>query len=333
MIKFLSICIPTYNRASFLQLCLSQFCKQIEIYKTEIELIVADNCSTDGTKEIVDEFSNKYSFIQYHQQAENLGADGNFAWCFNEAKGKYVWIFGDDDVLLDDKLKEIVAILTQNNPDILYVKGYGFAGNNYLAEMPTNKAIIAKQPLIHFTSNKKFIQQINYFTTFASGNIVNKNILPADFNSSLWTNTNLVQTNWIFEALLVGNKFILMNENVMAIKTNNTGGYKLFETFASHYDNILNYFIEQRKMPKSFKKIIQFNMLLTFFPQFIIQFRKEKDSKFIKESPQQIMNKVFKNNLWYYLFCYPVFLLPIGFAEMYCKKVLNNFNRLLNAFK
>ena len=55
----LSICIPTYNRASFLKEALSRVLSQLSQIKdnNKIELLVSDNCSTDNTAEVVSEFN------------------------------------------------------------------------------------------------------------------------------------------------------------------------------------------------------------------------------------------------------------------------------------
>jgi abequosyltransferase len=328
----LTIAIPTYNRATYLHLCLEQFCSQISKNNEFIELIVSNNCSTDDTENVVQQFVNRYSFIRYNKQSENKGADANFVWCFNDATGKYVWIFGDDDVLLDNKLNKILNILKSVNPDILYVKGYGYRGENYLEENPTQKPILSKSMIQHFKTGLRFIKKVHYYVTFASGSIVNKNIIPKDYNSADFIGTNLVQTSWIFETLISGKKFTVLNENIMAIKTNNTGGYKLFQTFCSDFNKIMNHYIAKAKMPKRFKTVINFNLLLSFFPQYILMFKKESKNKFLEENPKKILNIVYKYNFWYYVFIWPLFILPLKLGNFYQKIVLNNFNRFLNAF-
>ena len=54
----LSICIPTYNRRDFLETCLRSVVEELERHPdTSIEVVVSDNASTDGTRELCAAFA------------------------------------------------------------------------------------------------------------------------------------------------------------------------------------------------------------------------------------------------------------------------------------
>ena len=110
----LTIAIPTYNRARYLDLCLGQICKQLPDIETRIELLVSDNCSTDSTTDVVRKYIDQGFHIRFMKNKANVGPDRNVLKCFREAEGKYVLIFGDDDVLLDGGLNKIIKILVIN---------------------------------------------------------------------------------------------------------------------------------------------------------------------------------------------------------------------------
>lgn len=93
----LSVCIPTYNRASFLAECLESLALLGAAYWTVIEVVVSDNASTDNTKEVVDKYA-KLIPIRYFRNANNIGGERNFFASASHALGKYVWVFGDDDI-------------------------------------------------------------------------------------------------------------------------------------------------------------------------------------------------------------------------------------------
>ncbi len=334
MSKLLSICIPTFNRANYLKLCLSQFCKQMAPFLDEVELLVVDNHSTDHTKDIVADIQKQFPFVSYYRQEQNVGADGNFYWCFKHAAGIYVWIFGDDDILLDHKLKVVMGLLKNNQPDVVYLGGYAFSGDDYLLEAPKNKPILPKPDIEFDLSKEKFLNKVHYNMTFATANIVNKSILPQSFNCEPFLGLNLIHTCWIFEALILGSKFAVINEKAIAAKTNNTGGYKLFETFSENFNKIIQYYIIERGMNFNIKRKLQFNLLLSFFPQFILHNKDvNKNNTFINENPMLQLKLVFGNNIWYYLFVYPTLKLNYKFGVLYNKYVLKNINRVINAFK
>lgn len=93
-VPFFSICIPTCNRrlllAETLRYAVCQTFKNIEI-------LVFDNASVDGTHEEVKQVDDPR--IKYVRHEQNLGAAANFQLVANAAAGHYVIINQDDDLL------------------------------------------------------------------------------------------------------------------------------------------------------------------------------------------------------------------------------------------
>lgn len=118
----LSLCIPTYGRCEILKGNLEQIQKQLDsINMDELEFIVSNNCSPDKTEEVVLSFINQGMPIVYNCNKENLGADGNFLKCMDMAKGKYIWLLGDDDYLKDGSISHILDCLRGKDYGLLYI--------------------------------------------------------------------------------------------------------------------------------------------------------------------------------------------------------------------
>ena len=114
----LSICIPTYNRAAFLKELLPSILRQLaEVPSGEVELVVSDNASSDGTADYLRSLGS--SHLRWWTNDENIGGDRNFLKCVAEAKGKYVWLFGDDDLMPEDSLARALDFLRKENPALL----------------------------------------------------------------------------------------------------------------------------------------------------------------------------------------------------------------------
>lgn len=60
----LSICIPTYNRAEYLEQCLEAIVHQ-EGFDERVEVVISDNASTDGTQELCKRYTAQFSNIRY----------------------------------------------------------------------------------------------------------------------------------------------------------------------------------------------------------------------------------------------------------------------------
>ncbi|MDD5367633.1 MAG: glycosyltransferase family 2 protein [Anaerolineaceae bacterium] len=130
----LSICIPTYNRAELLCKALESILPQVA-RRDQIEVVVCDNASTDGTKDVVDRLIQSYPLLRYHRNEKNLGFDGNIVVCIEQGRGRYISLFSDDDISLPGSYGRILKEIQTYEPAILYVNHFPFReGDPRLAE-------------------------------------------------------------------------------------------------------------------------------------------------------------------------------------------------------
>lgn len=112
-----SICIPTFNRADFLQLAIKSVNNQVY---HDWELIVCDDGSRDHTPELMSSFQDGNPRIKYIRHPDNIGKSNNMRSGFEAATGEYFIKFDDDDQLTTNFLQDTVAILDQD-PSIDFV--------------------------------------------------------------------------------------------------------------------------------------------------------------------------------------------------------------------
>lgn len=120
---FLSICIPTYNRAAKLGRRFEQFARILGAspYRGRVEIVVSDNGSTDPTAATLAEWADRVGALcpaRFYTQTRNLGAEGNFKFLYEQARGEYVWICSDDDILFEDQFDPLVADLLEHRPEV-----------------------------------------------------------------------------------------------------------------------------------------------------------------------------------------------------------------------
>jgi glycosyltransferase involved in cell wall biosynthesis len=120
----ISICIPTYNRATHLSNCLQSIFLNKSRLAIDFEVCVSDNCSTDETEEVVRRVQAVMD-IRYQKNSENLGVPGNFLNVVAMARGEFVWLIGDDDLLIPNALERL-NLLIDGYPsvDFFYVNAY-----------------------------------------------------------------------------------------------------------------------------------------------------------------------------------------------------------------
>lgn len=106
----LSVVIPNYNNAQFLSQCLDSIIKQS--YEGLLEIIIVDDCSTDNSKEIIENYARKYEKIRpvFLEKNSKVSAARNIG--LNKVKGQYVTFIDSDDCYYnEDKLKNEMFII------------------------------------------------------------------------------------------------------------------------------------------------------------------------------------------------------------------------------
>jgi glycosyltransferase involved in cell wall biosynthesis len=106
-----SVCVITYNQEKYISKCLQSIIEQETNFKYEV--IVGDDCSTDETRKIINEFHEKYPDIIkpiYQEKNINSGAY-NYLTVHQAAKGEYVAHIDGDDYALSGKLQMQVDML------------------------------------------------------------------------------------------------------------------------------------------------------------------------------------------------------------------------------
>lgn len=109
-----SIMCITYNHGQYIEKALKGFVSQITNFK--FEAIIAEDCSTDNSREIIKEYEKKYpSIIKPLYRKKNLGMMANYIDTLKHVKGKYLAICDGDDYWIDNhKLQKQVDFLKKN---------------------------------------------------------------------------------------------------------------------------------------------------------------------------------------------------------------------------
>ena len=119
-----SIIILTYNQEKTIaQAIESVLCQDT---KLPYEIIIGDDCSTDGTRDICVNYHEKFpEIVKLHFSEENLGVAANFVTCVNKAVGKYVATCDGDDYWHNLHKMQLEFDFLEANPD------YGLVYSDY----------------------------------------------------------------------------------------------------------------------------------------------------------------------------------------------------------
>lgn len=120
-----SICIPTYNYAHYIGEALRSACDQT--YR-DIEIIVIDDASTDGTVAVVEAIARNEPRVRLVRNPRNLGLQANYNRCIELANAPLVKILCADDLLTPDCVERMVCVLDAHPEVSLVACGREFVG-------------------------------------------------------------------------------------------------------------------------------------------------------------------------------------------------------------
>lgn len=110
-----SVLIITYNQERYIAECIDSIINQKADFLFEV--VIADDCSTDGTSKISKNYQEKFpDKIIYFRQEKNLGIVKNYIYGLKNCRGKYIAQCAGDDYWIDEsKLSKQVAFLEHNS--------------------------------------------------------------------------------------------------------------------------------------------------------------------------------------------------------------------------
>lgn len=321
----LTIAIPTFNRSKYLDRSLSHISEQLfnNNIDQQVEIIVSDNASTDDTTDTVNRYIDKGLKIRYFKNRRNEGSEYNVFQCYKEATGKFVLIFGDDDILINDAIHKILCLIrSEGEIGVVFLRAYGFI-TDYLSELPP----FTNDGYVKYSESLDFIKKISYNVTFASSNVVNRSYFEKD-KMIKYDGTNLMHAAITLDIILRCPNNIYVNEILLAGQADNSGGYNFFETFTNNlfkiYKEVVNEGIADMIMNKMIKE---------HFPYYILKLKKSEMANY--DIDTSFLKNLSKKYTTYWIFNYPIFILPSYLANYYCIgiKVFNKFFSFFNRKK
>jgi abequosyltransferase len=304
----LTIAIPTYNRAWCLKELLSGLAGHLKD-EPRVELLISDNASPDETPSLIQNFRAQGLPIRYLRNAENIGPDANFVQCFEEARGKYVWIFSDDDLILPGAVAKILAYCEAAEYDLIWVSYYSFSQSH------KPRTVEARNDAIEISDPREYAKHVHVFFTFISGNIINKDRVlaagPTAFSTLI--GTNLTQLGWTYTALNGFVRGLYIIEKLVAVRENNTGGYKLFQVFGPTLATITKNWLKSARLGQ----IVMNGTVQRFWPLMLWRYKKSAKDFAEEAEPQAILTPIFKGNVRFWAFAYPVIILPSPLAAVW----------------
>ena len=292
-----TIAIPTFKRPILLREALDSALNQTNF--SDYEIIVVDNNPERGceTEKLISSYSEKR--LSYYKNSENLGMVANWNRCYELAKGEWVVMLHDDDLLYSHYLKTMYDFLNKfdNNIDAIY------PSINIFDNRISNQ-----------TRKPKYCKKIVYrklkYTDFLWGNIVGtptgmfvkKNSLLdiGGFNDSYYPSFDFAF-----------NVYFSYYYNSIKIWNNDMCIYRISENESLKKETLINFVIKDRLIKKTIvkqskKKPILWHCYIDIFSLYYLNMMQKIFN--IKDlDKRHIENKLNLNNNLINSICYRLF--------------------------
>ena len=113
--SLVSIIVPAYNVSKYIDRCITSLISQSY---SNVQIIVVNDCSTDRTGEILEEYSAKDERVLVVEPNENVGLHAARAYGLEHAKGDYIGFVDGDDWVAHDMYQALVCELEAASADI-----------------------------------------------------------------------------------------------------------------------------------------------------------------------------------------------------------------------
>ena len=310
----LTIAIPTYNRAAYLDMALASIRTCVmeldDANRGAIEIFVSDNASTDDTPAVVARYLDlPVGRVTSIRNDSNIGPDRNVRQCYLSADTPYVWILGDDDLILPGGIAKALSCLASRDADIVYLESYGYSHN---AGRKPLYAVASKRT-IEYADALDFARRTHVKLTYISAMIVRTKVSLTPYLDVL-DDSYLGQFGWVLQLLSKGRKFVVIDDWIVAGKIENSGGYNVIKVFATNLTRIAAAILPGSP---ALVKTIQNGAIVSFFPRAILNARQNTATQEQKTAIGLELKKSFAGNWRRHVFLTPLLLLPLPLAKIY----------------
>jgi len=239
MTPLVSLCVPTYNRAALLHQSLEAILSQITPAMQEaVEVVVLDNASPDHTPAVVAQAQADFpdAPVRYIRRPENIGCDANFCDAPHQARGTFVYLLSDDDVLLPGGVARLLELIGKH-PDL-----DAFSLNVYeFWDTPDEEAPPFFTGPDHILRGRdEVLPPLNSLLIFISCFAFRReNVLGRDY--APYYNTNMAQAYMFLDALAPGRGLYTSQRPYLARRTDNHQGYDFFRVFVTNWAALMRH--------------------------------------------------------------------------------------------
>jgi glycosyltransferase involved in cell wall biosynthesis len=213
----LSLCIATLNRAPYLDETLRTIAAQAH---PDVEVVVVDGGSTDGTSDVVERFRGQLPSLRYERRLEPGGVDRDFDRAVELASGEYCWLCSDDDLLKPGALGTVLARLSQREFALLVVNAAIY--NEDFSTLVHERAVSAGEDRVYEAGDdERLFTDAGRYLSYIGAVVVRRDLWRARAREPYFGSL-FIHVGVLFQAPLPA-AAVLLAEPLIAIRYGNAG--------------------------------------------------------------------------------------------------------------
>lgn len=199
----LSICIATLNRARFLKETLDSILGQAS---DEVEVVIVDGASSDGTEEVVHGLQQGFPCIRYIRRDKAMGVDRDFDAAVQHASGEYCWLLCDDDLLKPGAIAKVLSETRREHRLLVVNADVWDAGYSKLLEKRRMK--IDEDRVYPSSGIEALFADTAGYLTFIGGVVIRRDLWMAR-ERERYFGSEFIHIGVIFQAPLPGTALVI----------------------------------------------------------------------------------------------------------------------------
>lgn len=254
----LSICIPTYNRAEYLKNSIESIICQDEFKNKQVEIVIADNASTDNTESVARPYAQRYGNIFYYRNEKNINND-NFPFVLSKGNGILRRLCNDTLCFEAGALKYICDVVRKYEQTKPYICWLGSKGRSDIERMNFSKGI---------KTASYWITAIACFSIWDNEcDGIEKDTYGTEL--MLWQVRKTLELSAEKDNMVLINKALTSTQNVYKKDVS----YGLYHVFFENYFTLLNPYFESGKLTEDDKNYLEKDLLLNFFLDWCVKWK------------------------------------------------------------
>jgi glycosyltransferase involved in cell wall biosynthesis len=172
MEPLISIVIPSNNRTELLDAAIMSIITE-PIWNTDFELCISDNSKGNETENLICTKYSGNSQIVYRRSLDATSLDENVNMAISMARGEYVWIFGDDDLIAENFLADLLIYLKKSSPDIIILNSSSFFEQG---QVEASRNALDKLKVYGPNDDDLFLAEQGGYITYVPSIVIRKNL-------------------------------------------------------------------------------------------------------------------------------------------------------------